>query len=287
MLFSPAGRFLSPLSKIYLGMEPKKKRPDPHAECQRLLASIERKLKDRFEQIYSVRYSPGTKGAGYERVLADFLREYLGGVFEINTRVALLDRDLKVFSLFSPKENEFDVVATFKISSPRIILETEGMRYIPYDAVAFLVEVGQTLDKSKLEHDLGKLSRVSLLAHYGLTGAVRLSSNHAVERPLRILFYHEREVSWNVLVDLLRSSSDCWDLLFVVREGLLLVNRATLPLVRRYSIGADTIAICRDYPLLHLLLLIQASLPKPFFIDTAFTLINLMRMAKEGDPPRI
>lgn len=41
-----------------------------------------------------------SKGLTYEQSLANFLESYFGGVYDINTRVATIDSELRCFDVF-------------------------------------------------------------------------------------------------------------------------------------------------------------------------------------------
>jgi len=259
-------------------------RSNLRSRCIQILENIEQKLKNRFNEIHKTFYNPNVKGANYERILAEFLTEYFGGVYDIHTRVALLDGDLRALEIFSSGENEFDVVATFKTMCPRIVLEIGDMRYVPYDGVAFLVEVKQTLTKRSLEEDLSKLDKVSQLGYYWRECVTaELTGRYKIDRPLRALFYHERRTDDKVLADLLSHYSS-WDLLLVLSEDMLLANYETLPLIRACSPRTDRIIRLFPYPLLQFIMTIHASRSFPLYVNTSHVFLKLLSVSSLPPP---
>jgi len=119
-------------------------------EVKKILDNIDFTLRNRFNEIRRQHFNPNTKGYEYEKIVAKFFEEYLGGVLDFHVRAALIDSDLKAFEVFSYGENEFDVIATYKSASPRIVLKVGDVKYIPFDSVALLIEVKQTLNKNNL-----------------------------------------------------------------------------------------------------------------------------------------
>jgi hypothetical protein len=68
-----------------------------------------------------------------------------------------MDTQMEYLSIFSVGENEVDVAATFVRTYPKIVVKIGETKYVPYDGVAFIIEVKSTVDKTRLEQDLLKL----------------------------------------------------------------------------------------------------------------------------------
>ena len=110
-------------------------------EAEEYLGAIEKQLTNRFDEIHSQVYNPNSKGFDYESILKSFFNSYLNGAFDFLVRVGVLDVDLDFKTMFNKKQNEFDVVAIYKNALPKLVYS----RFVPYDSVAFIAEVKQTL----------------------------------------------------------------------------------------------------------------------------------------------
>ena len=129
-------------------------------EAKKFLEGIENGLKSEFNNLRDKHFNTNTKGYEYEKILKDFLASYFGGIYDFHVRVPLVDIELEALSVFSSSENEFDVVATYKTVVPRIVLKVHETSFLPYDAVAFIAEVKQTVTKAGLESDLKKFDKL-------------------------------------------------------------------------------------------------------------------------------
>jgi hypothetical protein len=181
-------------------------------------------LRNRFAELRDQKYNPNSKGYDYEEIVKEFFEDYMGGAFDLLIRVGVLDNELKVRSVLRLDENEFDVVGIFKDAIPKLVHH----RMIPYDSVAFITEVKQTLKSPDLEEDLEKFSKLDKL-HVN----PRRIHNYIEElkHPLRILFYYDCEADRQRMEELLGSKyAKSWDLCVVVTDNLLYLN-STLPIV--------------------------------------------------------
>lgn len=190
-----------------------------YKEAEKLLDAIEEQLKTRFKEIRDEKYNPNTKGYDYEEILQKFCNDYLGGGFDFQIRVGMMDSELKVNTIFGSKENEFDIVATYKNAVPKLVHH----RLVPYDSVAFVIEVKQTLTLPNLEKDLGKLEKLSKLPvsnnRCGLYTDKRIFKGYRINRPLRILFYFEAEAKEDEVFKLLEGSlAKSWDLCIILKK---------------------------------------------------------------------
>jgi len=239
-------------------------------EALKLLESVEGELGDKFSRLRELHYNPNTKGYSYEKILRDFLEPYLGGIYDFHLRVPIIDFELKTYEIFSSGENEFDVVSTYKTSIPRIVFKAEETAFVPYDAVAFLIEVKQTLNKAALKKDLGKLDKLNGL-HLGNRFGVTIGGRFNIQRPLRALFYYESEISDKTLLEVLNRNRGAWDLTMVFGDNTILAN-PSLPII-----GKGKIAISKRYPLLQSMLVITASLPYPPVVNAWSLFENLLK----------
>jgi hypothetical protein len=185
-----------------------------------------------------------------------------------------------VFERFSPSENEFDVVATFKNACPSIIMKMGDTKMIPYEAVGFLVEVKQTLTEERLNHDINKLVRLNdfdCSQRFGLTFAGEFSIN----RPLKTLLYYESSISEGILADILTANVVAWDLLVLFSDNLLYANPA-LPVVRANMSALARIARMEHNPMLNYLLFVQNSMTLAPVTSTMRTFLELLRVSREA-----
>ena len=207
----------------------------PLEEAKHVINSIEKQLNNRFTEIRSEKDNPDTEGFDYELVLKSFFDSYLSGAFDFFVRVGLLDVDLKVKSLFTPEQNEFDVVAIYKNALPKLVYQ----RLEPYDIVAFIVKAKQILTLPSLKADLQKFGKLEELRvdKYRSRLLPRFmdmpGKEVALKRPLRLLFYYEAEADDKEVHPVLCGEfGKFWDICVIFKENVIWLN-STLPLVRR------------------------------------------------------
>src|SRR3989442_1510632 len=129
-------------------------------EARRLLAAIHAKITDEFRRYEGIHYNTNTKGSDYEKVVADLIKEYLDSTLIVHVRSQLIDVNMEYLTIFDRGIIEVDVVGTYRTASPNIVLKIKDTEFIPYDTVAFAMEVKEQLDKQKLEDDLIKLQKI-------------------------------------------------------------------------------------------------------------------------------
>lgn len=157
-------------------------------EAKALMEAINRKMKDEFERYEKIHYNPNKKGADYEKVVSSMLKDYIGSMFNFHERAQLIDVEMKYLDIFEKGSNETDVVATFKNASPNLILKIQDTAFVPYDAVAFIIEVKARMDKTSLAADLDKLEKIAKLPLAEGRFGISIGGQYNIERPLRILF---------------------------------------------------------------------------------------------------
>lgn len=227
-------------------------------KAKEVLEGVNSTLKNRFNELRDQHFNTNTKGYEYEKIVADFFCEYFGGIFDFHTRKVLLDRDLKAFEVFDEGQNEFDVVATFRNASPRLVMKVGGMTYLPYDGTAFVIEVKQTLEKTALKKDLDKLRKLDSFDTSGRFG-LALKTPFSIERPLKILLYYEAHIDENSLEELLTQYAQSWDMVLVFSEDILYGNR-TLPIVAKDLPDSNKMIICyHNYSLFNFIRIIHLS----------------------------
>jgi hypothetical protein len=251
----------------------------PLEEAQDVLNGIEKQLNNRFTEIRSEKYNPNTKGFDYELVLKSFFDSYLSGAFDFLVKVGIIDVNLKVKSLLRPEQNEFDVVAIYKNTLPKLVYQ----RRVLYDSVAFIVETKQTLTSSSLEADLKKFSKLDELKidKYRLRLLPKLidmpGKEVTLKRPLRFLFYYEAEVEDKEVHRMLCGEfGEFWDICLIFKENVVWLN-STLPLIRRQW---GDVPCVRDVnsPLLKAMAYTSVSI-EGFYLDSWLIFWNLFRSA--------
>ena len=81
------------------------------------------------------------RGMNFENAVKLLLQTYLGSRFDFYNKAQILDANLNYLRIFEGESSELDIVATFKNASPNIVAKLEDSYYVPYDAVAFYIEV--------------------------------------------------------------------------------------------------------------------------------------------------
>ena len=243
--------------------------------AREILSAVSQKLRGDFEAIRGTQYNPNVKGYDYEAIVEHFLASYLSGLFEFHQRCSLLDSRLDICKRFNPRENEWDIVATFRHAAPRIVLERGGTAWVPYDAVAFLVAVKQTLTPQALEKDLERYERLACV-HFTEFGPT-ISSEFSVQRPLKILFYYEGSIT-QTIVETLSRRNNGWDILVSFKEDAILANKC-IPLAEKQTLPQKPLFANIGYSLPILLMFISVSVPMPLRRTSANLIFNLLKVA--------
>lgn len=116
--------------------------------------------------------------------------------------------------MFSPGENEFDVVGLHRTASPKIVLEVGATKFVPFDGIAFIIQVKQTLKKDSLETDLIKLNKLNELDWSDRFGA-KFYGKMSIERHLKLLFSYEKNIKDETMNELLEKYNQAWDMLVI------------------------------------------------------------------------
>ena len=249
-----------------------------NVDVAKLLEATEEELKSRFYKLREKHFNRNTKGYEYEKILKAFLEPYLGGLFDFHIRVPLIDSEMEILSTFSLDENDFDVVCTYKTAIPKIVFKAYETSFLPYDAVAFIVEVKQTLTKTSLEDDLKKLDKLHKL-EVGKRFGVHFSTKYSIQRPLRILFYYESDIAEETLLVLQKKYQNAWDFITILMDGTIFGNPSMPIIGERLKTGK--IAVAKSHPLLRLMLYTTTSLPCPPIVNTWSLFINLLSTPKD------
>lgn len=278
-----------------------------------LLERIEEQLRSEWED-YKEIYA-NSKGATYEESFVDLLTSYFGGLYDVNTRVAVIDPELLCFDMFDYQQgnDELDIVASFTNSKPRVVFETgEGagtLRWVPYKAVAAVCEVKSQLQKQSLIDDLDKLENLSLLDDtLDQRLGMHLGGDYTIEEPVKCLIYNEASIADETLEDVLSKNKEAWHALLIVDEGTLILN-SNLPFADIFVPSTQAFAESTEIPqevveeamehmkahpdmespdidmnpdmvsvdkgLLWFLMTISATIPDPFSVNTANSLAAL------------
>jgi hypothetical protein len=127
---------------------------------------------------------------------------------------------MEYLRLLPQGKNELDVVGTFNNSYPKIVMKVgEQENYIPYDGVAFMVEIKTTINKDTLTSDLEKFEIINHLplSQDRLGGAIA-GGDYTTEKPIRILLYFESQIDNNIMHSLLQEQYSAWDIVFIQRN---------------------------------------------------------------------
>jgi hypothetical protein len=251
-------------------------------KAQKVLEGVNSTLKNRFNELRDQHFNTNTKGYEYEKIVAAFFGEYFGGIFDFHTRKVLLDRDLKAFEVFDEGQNEFDVVATFRNASPRLVMRVGEMTYLPYDGTAFVIEVKQTLERTALKKDLDKLRKLDSFDTSGRFGTP-FKTRFSIERPLKILFYYEAHIDENSLAELLDQYAQSWDLVLVVSKDILYGNKALPVVAKDLHDSKDRIICYDDYSLFNFMKIIQFSITVSPIVNTLRVFGKLVESSLKTD----
>ena len=225
------------------------------------LEKIEKETRDQFERIKQENYNANTKGFDLEETLADFYSSYLSEGYNFFIRQPILDINLKVEEILK-RINEFDVIATYKNAIPRLIYKIKRREFIPYDSVAFITEVKQTLTKPFLKKDLEKFQKLNNLK---IGSQFKyLNFPYTRPRPERVLFYYERKASQSGIVDLLKQYQDSWDVMTILKDDVIFINDSNYTsknIMKRSGWGHE-----KGYPLLKTML--YATYPSPNLVNS-------------------
>lgn len=256
--------------------------PEPDDIVSDLLDGLRQKLRSQWQEYRRQSYNQNTKGAAYEEALAKLLTDYLGGAYNIRTRTAILDDELKCLDIFTPAQNEIDVVAVFPQARPQIVFETEGMTWVPYHGVAFICEVKSSLTTTALREDLQKTAKLQEIEREEGFG-VTIGGSANVDHQLKCLVYDKSSsVSEETLLDILESKKEAWDLVLLVEDDEIIAN-PDLPFAETlkhplYAYGESENEGLVHAPngLLWFLAFISVSIPHPPAITTVNPLLQMV-----------
>ncbi|MGB9952173.1 DUF6602 domain-containing protein [Haloarcula marismortui] len=246
-----------------------------------LLGDFSEELQHNWERISKRKHNPSRKGDAFENTLKGFLESYFTSAFDIRIGCSVVDSELRCFNEFDYRQNEFDVVSSFRTAVPNIVFSEDNMYWVPYDGVAFICEVKSKLTKDKLEGDLSKLD---ILRKIRGNPSDRFpdnisGTNMMVPHQLHCLIYDKNEINQQTQKELLYEYPNSWDLLLIVNEDKLLMN-STLPYAHKLfnNEGQEgEFQWCHiDNGLLWLIVTLSVSIPQP---PVVYTINPLVKMA--------
>ena len=243
---------------------------------QNLAQEVQEGLYRQWRGYRNLHYNANTKGAAYEKAFANFLDDYFGNTFDVRTRTAVLDDELKTLELFSKGESELDIVVSFKQTIPQLVLDAGGMSWVAYNGVAFICEVKSRLTTSALRNDLDKISKLREVerAEDDIT-FIREHKYYKREQML-LLVYDQNESTTESILGILYDNLEQWDMVLSVEDNILLIN-PHLPYTETFESKEGEITIASP-GLLWLLVLIPASIPVNPWVITANPFIKLGNM---------
>jgi len=242
-------------------------------EALNFVTAIESQVEKKFEGYKNLSYNANTKGYDYEFAIFKIFKDYLGSRFNFYLRPHIIDREMKYLEILNKGENEVDIAATFKSTTPRVILKTDKTNFVFFNSIAFLVECKAILNLQSLSNDLNKLKKIAALPVNPKRFTAVFGPKYAVkERPLRILVYHRRSIKDQSLESVL-AASIFWDIIFVVNKKITIVNKSTVPFAKNYlekslgKVSKSQISYWRDVPFMALILMILESVPEPLTVN--------------------
>lgn len=244
-----------------------------------MVGDFSEELQHNWSRIRKKNYNSSKKGDEFEKTLKEYLASYFSSAYEFRRGRALLDSELRCLKEYTGKENEFDVVASFRTAIPNVVFEEGDMEWVPYDGVAFLCEVKSGLSKSALKSDLEKLETlVDLRGDPSDRFGVRASGGLGVAHQLHCLVYDENRINQSTRDELLDKYPDAWDLMLIVEEDKLLIN-STLPiagtLFGKEKEDASFTWCHIDNGLLWFVVALAASIQRPVSVDTTRPMIKM------------
>jgi hypothetical protein len=284
---------------------------------QWLLAALQEQLQSDWKEFRDLYHN--SKGAQYERTLANLFEQYFGGVYDVRTRAAVIDPDGDCFDAFDFRSGseELDIVASFQQSKPRVVFETgdesNPLPWVPYEGVAFVCEVKSRLDKAALDSDLfklGKLTRLdeTIADRFG----PKIGGKFTVDDPLKLLVYDKASIDDEVLNTTLEEASDDWHMLLIAENDTLLMN-TTLPVSNQVVPSAsefgpeplgelpefalefiesetgydtDPEIVSLDRGLLWFVAALSISIPDPLSVSTTDSILSLFRGTRTASGAR-
>lgn len=257
-------------------------------EATKLLNPITEELKVAFKTILEQSYNTNTKGGDYEKKIIDLLLEpYLKNLFIFHQRAKIVDKDMKYLEVIG-RQNEFDIVGTFKVATPDIVLGTGPT--VLYDATGFIIEVKQDLTTENLEKDLQKLDKIRLLEltknrfSAFISGEYTVKNTNNEPRPLRLLFYLKAEMKSEEINKVLCDAKyyDSWDAVVLFNEGIVLVNTKNMPIskaaFKNHSDIKPIVSLGKNVAF-KVLIIIIASCPIPNSVNLIFPLLQIEHYA--------
>lgn len=268
-----------------------------------LFERIQEQLQHDWKEIRKV-YA-NSKGSTYEQSLADFLTSYFGGVYDVNTKAAVIDPNLLCFDVFDfvRGDDEIDLVASFSNAKPRIVFETgkgKGkLSWVPFEGVAFICEVKSQLTKQALTDDFKKLKSISeISASLEDRFGPMITGDYTISDPLQCLVYDKESIADETLEEILTSNYSDWHMVLIVENDVLLLNRnipiseifvpssqmfgpENMPEIpphmlaeieEEWDVDVDPDIITLDNGLFWFLIALSASIPDPLSVNTANSL---------------
>lgn len=206
----------------------------------------------------------------------------------------IIDKNLDVFDKFDTGrgQHEIDVAALFRQSNPQIVFDIQDMTYIPLEGVAFVCEVKNKVDKSRLEKDLEKLSKLRSLTDPDRSLGAMFSGKYTTTKQLMCLVYDQSQISDESRNKLLFKYKSAWDLMIVVDNDEILINNelpasnifASTISVRHPHLGNEDKTqftppiIITDNALMTFFLILSISIPTPPSVSTLDTMLALRRL---------
>lgn len=243
---------------------------------QTLIELINERLDTRFSKFREIAQNPTNKGQSLEQIVEELLADYFQTLYEFHTNASLLDSKLNILDDMKASQNEFDVVGSYQVSNPRLILDLGENTWLPLTGVSLICELKSTLTKGNLGKDLKKFSKIKNLessSEYAVENRTKYSLDHI----MKILIYDETEIAETTKFELLETNQNSWDLCLEVENDTLTLN-PSLNIQELFETfpPTDVIGFQKGNALSTFLILIALSIPQPLQANSADTLISLV-----------
>ena len=247
------------------------------AQAARLVSNLDSQISGILSPLLDIQMNATTKGTNVESVLVKTLSTYMGSRFNIHGKAQVIDSDMHYLDLFETGGNEFDIILTFKTSTPDMIVNYDTVNYIPYDSVAAVIEVKTILEANKLEDDLVKLQKLDELQVNPQRFKINIGSQYKADKAFKILFYLKKSIDNTRMKKLLERYIHAWDFIVIIQDKKvsLLIN-SLLPFIKtsiglaqslgKFDINQKYIELINSKFIIFLSIL-SASIPEPLYVD--------------------
>ncbi|MHB1664255.1 MAG: DUF6602 domain-containing protein [bacterium] len=264
------------------------KKTNKRLAAKKLINTISSQLNRDFECLLD-NTNRNTKGYQIETAVKDFLEKYLNVICNFYVRAHIIDNEMEYLDVLPNGQNEIDIVGIFKNAYPALIWNVKESVYVPYDAVALIMEVKNKLTKGYLSKDLEKFKKISLLKTTDLPRFTSMVHNeYSLFRPIKILIYFDASIKDTAEKNLLNKYKDSWDILVNLKKDLVLINKElpfykllnTVPTISRYGNDLEkTFITWKGDALFKLIIIIAITVTIPSSVNAVNAFLKLYEIS--------